>query len=111
MGNIVCKMLLKEIVRDEQSLFMSSPITFSYKYIDINQPSQVLIQVTKYSSSSQSVKFQIFRKFVIVALVLTLKLFLKYCAKQDNLSVILKELLNNLMPSKIKLDEIRMILI
>ncbi|CAL6045570.1 Conserved_hypothetical protein [Hexamita inflata] len=34
---------------------MSSPITFLYKYIDINQPSKVLIQVTKYSSSSQSV--------------------------------------------------------
>ncbi|CAL6049345.1 Hypothetical_protein [Hexamita inflata] len=35
---------------------MSSPIIFLYKYIDINQPSRVLIQITKYSSSSQSVK-------------------------------------------------------
>ncbi|CAL5988864.1 Hypothetical_protein [Hexamita inflata] len=39
---------------------MSSPIIFLYKYIDINQPSRVLIQITKqytkYSSSSQSAK-------------------------------------------------------
>ncbi|CAL5987796.1 Hypothetical_protein [Hexamita inflata] len=63
---------------------MSSPITFQYKYIDINQPSRVLIQITKYSSSSQSVidKVSLSLKLEADALELNLNC---WCTSRDTL--------------------------